>query len=109
MRNLFLPLALVGVLTCGSAQAADSAKSISSKKAFPPDVVLESRVNPEEIRAHVAFSPATCSKAAVPASVGATSPPNISATKFALYGLKPLGDNGTYMQKVPHGRRHHQA
>jgi Zn-dependent M28 family amino/carboxypeptidase len=23
------------------------------------------------------------------------------ATQFALYGLKPVGDNGTYMQKVP--------
>ena len=23
------------------------------------------------------------------------------ATQFALYGLKPAGDNGTYMQKVP--------
>ena len=23
------------------------------------------------------------------------------ATQFALYGLKPAGDNGTYLQKVP--------
>ena len=23
------------------------------------------------------------------------------ATQFALYGLKPAGDNGSYMQKVP--------
>ena len=23
------------------------------------------------------------------------------ATQFSLYGLKPAGDNGTYLQKVP--------
>ncbi len=48
-----------------------------------------------------AFCPTTCSKAAAPDSVAATLRREYIATQFALDGLKPAGDNGTYMQKVP--------
>ncbi len=101
MRNLFLPLALVGALTCGFAQTVDTAKLTSSKKAFPPDVILESRLNPEAIRAHVRFLASDLLEGRGTGQRGGDIAAEYIGTMFASYGLKPLGDNGTYIQKVP--------
>ncbi len=42
-----------------------------------------------------------CSKVAGQACAARKSQPQYIATQFALDGLKPAGDNGTYFQKVP--------
>jgi Zn-dependent M28 family amino/carboxypeptidase len=59
--------------------AADPAADLG----FSPDVAAAMQsIDPERIRAHVKFLS------------------DDLATEFALYGLKPAGDNGTYLQKV---------
>ena len=48
-----------------------------------------------------ASSPTTCSKGRGTGQRGGDIAAEYIATQFALDGLKPAGDNGTYMQKVP--------
>ena len=46
------------------------------------------------------FSPTICWKAGRPGLRGGDLAAKYIATQFALYGLKPAGDNGTYLQQV---------
>ena len=48
-----------------------------------------------------AFSRMICWKAAAPGQRGGDIAAEYIATQFAEYGLKPAGDNGSYLQKVP--------
>ncbi len=58
-------------------------------------------VNPENIRAHVKFLASDLLEGRGTGARGGEIAAEYIATQFALYGLKPAGDNGTYMQKVP--------
>ncbi|MGC2110291.1 MAG: M28 family peptidase [Candidatus Korobacteraceae bacterium] len=58
-------------------------------------------VNPENIRAHVRFLASDLLEGRGTGARGGDIAAEYIATQFALYGLKPAGDNGTYMQKVP--------
>jgi Zn-dependent M28 family amino/carboxypeptidase len=65
--------------------------------AFAP---LES-INPEHIRAHVRFLASDLLEGRGTGQRGGDLAAEYIATQFALYGLKPAGDGGTYMQRVP--------
>src|SRR5246500_2605652 len=58
-------------------------------------------INPERIRAHVRFLSHDLLEGRGTGQRGGDSAAEYIATQFALYGLKPAGDNGTYLQKVP--------
>ena len=58
-------------------------------------------VDPEKIRAHVKFLASDLLEGRGTGARGGDIAAEYIATQFALYGLKPAGDNGTYMQKVP--------
>ena len=58
-------------------------------------------INPERIRAHVRFLAHDLLEGRGTGQRGGDIAAEYIATQFALYGLKPAGDNGTYMQKVP--------
>ncbi len=58
-------------------------------------------VNPERIRAHVRFLSDDLLEGRGTGQRGGDIAAQYIATQFALYGLKPAGDNGTYLQKVP--------
>ena len=58
-------------------------------------------INPERIRAHVKFLASDLLEGRGTGQRGGDIAAEYIATQFALYGLKPAGDNGTYMQKVP--------
>lgn len=58
-------------------------------------------INPERIRAHVRFLSHDLLEGRGTGQRGGDIAAEYIATQFALYGLKPAGDNGTYMQKVP--------
>ncbi len=58
-------------------------------------------VNPENIRAQVRFLSLDLLEGRGTGQRGGDIAAEYIATQFALYGLKPAGDNGTYMQKVP--------
>jgi Zn-dependent M28 family amino/carboxypeptidase len=58
-------------------------------------------INPEHIRAHVRFLSHDLLEGRGTGKRGGDIAAEYIATQFALYGLKPAGDNGTYLQKVP--------
>jgi len=57
-------------------------------------------VNPENIRAQVKFLASDLLEGRGTGARGGDIAAEYIATQFALYGLKPAGDNGTFMQKV---------
>jgi len=59
------------------------------------------KINPERIRAHVRFLSHDLLEGRGTGQRGGDIAAEYIATQFALYGLKPAGDNGTYLQKVP--------
>jgi Zn-dependent M28 family amino/carboxypeptidase len=58
-------------------------------------------VNPENIRAHVKFLASDLLEGRGTGQRGGDIAAEYIATQFALDGLKPAGDNGTYFQDVP--------
>src|SRR5215470_4293237 len=58
-------------------------------------------INAENIRWHVRFLSHDLLEGRGTGQRGGDLAAEYIATQFALYGLKPAGENGTYMQKVP--------
>jgi Zn-dependent M28 family amino/carboxypeptidase len=95
---LFLSLTLV----------AGAQTAIKTMVAAPPDprpssaafAALET-ISPERIRAHVRFLANDLLEGRGTGQRGGDIAAEYIAAQFAVYGLKPVGDNGTYMQKVP--------
>jgi len=58
-------------------------------------------INPQNIRWHVKFLADDLLEGRGTGQRGGDIAAEYIATQFALYGLKPAGDNGTYLQKVP--------
>src|SRR5271165_209094 len=58
-------------------------------------------VNPENIRAHVRYLADDLLEGRGTGQRGGDIAAQYIASQFALYGLKPAGDNGSYLQKVP--------
>ena len=63
--------------------------------------VAMQKIDAERIRAHVRFLASDLLEGRGTGQRGGQVAAEYMATQFALYGLKPAGDNGTYMQKVP--------
>src|SRR5579864_6832504 len=109
MRKLFVPSAFVSiVLMTLLLSAAD--KTTSSKTTLPaatdsslpaPARAAMNSIDPERIRAHVRFLADDLLEGRGTGQRGGDIAAQYIATQFALYGLKPAGDNGTYLQKVP--------
>jgi len=64
-------------------------------------IVAMQKIDPEHIRAHVRFLSDDLLEGRGTGQRGGDLAAEYIATQFALDGLKPAGDNGTYMQKVP--------
>jgi Zn-dependent M28 family amino/carboxypeptidase len=58
-------------------------------------------IDPEKIRAHVRFLASDLLEGRGPGTRGGQLAAEYIATQFALAGLRPAGDNGTYFQSVP--------
>jgi Zn-dependent M28 family amino/carboxypeptidase len=68
---------------------------------IPPAVkAAEASIDPEKIRAHVRFLADDLLEGRGPGLRGSEIAAQYIATQFALYGLKPGGDNGTYLQQI---------
>jgi Zn-dependent M28 family amino/carboxypeptidase len=68
---------------------------------IPADVKkAEASIDPEKIRAHVKFLADDLLEGRGPGLRGSELAAKYIATQFAVYGLKPGGDNGTYLQQV---------
>jgi Zn-dependent M28 family amino/carboxypeptidase len=91
---LFLIFLICGVL------AQNSSRPMSVH--FPPAAIAAfQKIDAERIRAHVRFLSHDLLEGRGTGQRGGDIAAEYIATQFALDGLKPAGDNGTYMQKVP--------
>jgi Zn-dependent M28 family amino/carboxypeptidase len=98
MRKNLVLLSLI-VLICG-VLAQNSPRPISVH--FPPAAIAAfQKIDAERIRAHVRFLSHDLLEGRGTGQRGGDIAAEYIATQFALDGLKPAGDNGTYMQKVP--------
>src|SRR5579862_2293212 len=98
MRKNLVLLCLI-FLICGVV-AQNSSQPISVR--FPPAAIAAfQKIDAERIRAHVRFLSHDLLEGRGTGQRGGDIAAEYIATQFALYGLKPAGDNGTYMQKVP--------
>jgi Zn-dependent M28 family amino/carboxypeptidase len=66
-------------------------------------------IDPEKIRAHVRFLASDLLEGRGPGTRGGQLAAEYIATQFALAGLRPAGDNGTYFQAVPFMAVHTEA
>jgi Zn-dependent M28 family amino/carboxypeptidase len=66
-----------------------------------PAVAAMQKINPERIRAHVRFLSHDLLEGRGTGQRGGDIAAEYIGTQFALDGLKPAGDQGTYMQSVP--------
>ena len=75
--------------------------SPASDAGLPPDAAAAATaIDPERIRAHVKFLSSDLLEGRGTGTRGGDIAADYIATQFALYGLKPAGDNGGYLQKV---------
>ena len=106
------PVALLSLVAAVSlfSQTTNSAPAHSptTKPAIPQVAGLPSAagqamatVEAQRIRAHVKFLASDLLEGRGTGQRGGDIAAEYIATEFALYGLKPAGDDGTYMQKVP--------
>jgi Zn-dependent M28 family amino/carboxypeptidase len=98
MACLSLPAWAEG--SAGGAGGAKVTKAPSVKLPGPAFVALET-INPEHIRWHVRYLSHDLLEGRGTGQRGGEVAAEYIATQFAEYGLKPAGDHGTYMQKVP--------
>jgi Zn-dependent M28 family amino/carboxypeptidase len=85
----------------GGANGAKGGKSASSPKLPGTAIVALETITPEHIRWHVRYLSHDLLEGRGTGQRGGDIAAEYIATQFAEYGLKPAGDHGTYMQKVP--------
>src|SRR3984885_9977451 len=99
LRNSFLSTAML-LPACG--MHAQEAQLVPAVPGFPPAArAAAASIDSERIRAHVRFLSLDLLEGRGPGTRGAELAAEYIATEFALSGLKPGGENGTYFQQVP--------
>src|SRR5262249_12621195 len=89
------------VLTSSELFAASKGSTGTASRLPGPAFAAMQAIDPERIRAHVRFLADDLLEGRGTGQRGGDIAAQYIATQFALYGLKPAGDNGTYLQKVP--------
>src|SRR6202163_380670 len=102
MRTMLGTIAafLVGCVA-GGAGGSKGAKSPPSVRLREAAFVPLETITPEHIRWHVRYLSHDLLEGRGTGQRGGDIAAEYIATQFAEYGLKPSGDHGTYMQKVP--------
>ena len=110
-RILSTALVLVAAASLLPAQAGRSADEARTTKpdatipqvaGLPPSAEQSmAAVDAERIRAHVRFLASDLLEGRGTGQRGGEIAAEYIATQFALYGLKPAGDNGSFLQRVP--------
>ena len=101
-KNMLAILA-AGLLTAGLAQAQQPAASpVPAIPGLPSAArAAAASIDAEKIREHVRFLSLDLLEGRGPGTRGAELAAQYIATQFALAGLQPAGDNGTWFQPVP--------
>src|ERR1019366_1823523 len=100
---LVLPLTAALLLAQASPKSSPmkSATRVPYVAALPPEAEKAmASVDPEKIRAHVKFLASDLLEGRGTGARGGDIAAEYIAAQFALYGLQPAGDNGSYLQKV---------
>ncbi|MGA2345144.1 MAG: M28 family metallopeptidase [Candidatus Sulfotelmatobacter sp.] len=90
-----------GGAVAGGASGAKGGRSTPSVKLPGTAIVALETITPEHIRWHVRYLSHDLLEGRGTGQRGGDIAAEYIATQFAEYGLKPAGDHGTYMQKVP--------
>src|SRR5579859_2658259 len=85
----------------GASGAAGGSKGAPSVRLSGAAFVALNTISPEHIRWHVRYLSHDLLEGRGTGQRGGDLAAEYIATQFAEYGLKPAGDHGTYMQKVP--------
>src|SRR5205809_341262 len=103
MRKLALivPPILLVVFSIAHAARKTSHDSLASAHLPPAATSALGKIDPEHIRAHVRFLSHDLLEGRGTGQRGGDIAAEYIATQFALDGLQPAGDNGTFLQKVP--------
>ena len=102
-RKLVFAVLAAGIvavpLVCSQQPAVNPVPEIAG---LPPAArAAAASIDPEKIRAHVRFLSLDLLEGRGPGKRGGELAAEYIATQFALDGLEPAGDNGTYFQSVP--------
>jgi len=102
-KNLVLALSIFtsSVLLAQDLHKSRSSDGLSLAHLPGPAIAAMQTVNPEHIRWQVRFLSHDLLEGRGTGQRGGDIAAEYIATQFALYGLKPMGDKGTYLQKVP--------
>src|SRR3984885_8113074 len=96
---LFLATAILVTASMARTQESPSVPDVGGLPAAARAAAAQ--IDPEKIRAHVRFLSLDLLEGRGPGTRGAELAAEYIATQFALAGVEPAGDNGTYFQKVP--------
>ncbi|HEY1400104.1 MAG TPA: M28 family peptidase [Terriglobales bacterium] len=89
-------------LTVASAAQPKPTRSQTTSRRLPGTAIVAMHaIRPENIETHVRFLSHDLLEGRGTGQRGGDIAAEYIAAQFALYGLKPAGDKGTYMQKVP--------
>src|SRR3989441_717011 len=101
MRKSAILLVLVLLVSEVWAQGAGRRAQAAPARLPGAAIAALQKIDPERIRAHVRFLADDLLEGRGTGQRGGDIAAEYIATQFALDGLKPAGDNGTYMQKIP--------
>jgi Zn-dependent M28 family amino/carboxypeptidase len=101
VRNIAVLAATLSLVAVSAAQPkAVRPPSIPHRLASPAVAAIQA-IKPENIETHVRFLSSDLLEGRGTGQRGGDIAAEYMAAQFALYGLKPAGDKGSYMQKVP--------
>jgi Zn-dependent M28 family amino/carboxypeptidase len=101
-RMLVFAALAAGILAESTTYAQSPAVSVPAIAGLPEGArAAAASIDPEKIRAHVRFLSLDLLEGRGPGKRGAEIAAEYIATQFALNGLQPAGDNGTWFQQVP--------
>ncbi|MGA2809374.1 MAG: M28 family peptidase [Terracidiphilus sp.] len=101
-RRLVLVALAAGIVAIPLVRAQQPIATVPEVAGLPQGARLAAAsIDPEKIRAHVRFLSLDLLEGRGPGKRGAELAAEYIATQFALDGVEPAGDNGTYFQHVP--------
>src|ERR1700734_3250095 len=99
--NFYRPAALIFGLCAGLLSSVQAATEAAPQLGLPNDVMTSMQsIDPHRIAEHVRFLANDLLEGRGTGTRGGDIAANYIAAQFALYGLKPAGDNGTFLQRV---------
>src|SRR5712691_3341507 len=101
VRRTTVLAAALSLVAASSAQLKPIPPRTTSRRLPGTAIVALQAIRPENIETHVRFLSHDLLEGRGTGQRGGDIAAEYIAAQFALYGLKPAGDKGTYMQKVP--------